>query len=286
MPDQLIPTDSDKAVRIYRVNPWSRVFVWSIMGPMLVILSVPLFVPGVREVGIFMSLFGVLVAVGTDRLVSYARLELSQAGVRARAFRETVETTWPNIARVRLDHGAEGFVTQAPMEGAGAQRMAAGSGVMMNGVPLYDAEQRRLMEERRFIPLKPFAWHLRHGDLAAEIQRFAPSLHLPEQLAAELLPKPPKPPRTPAQRRKLWLFWLTMAAILIPLILLGIFAPRLYRNLEALIWSVLLPCAALHSLHGAWQSFRRGAIFLGICLVVSALMLLCFALLSIGQLIS
>ena len=59
------------------------------------------------------------------------------------------------------------------------------------GEALYDAEQQTLFAELRFIPIEAFAWHLRHGELRADIARFAP--HLQEVLASLDRPDQPSP---------------------------------------------------------------------------------------------
>ena len=72
------------------------------------------------------------------------------------------------IERLRLDKGREGFVVRDPLEGPATSRLASIRGFWIVGVPMYDAEQQRLMAGHRFIPIDPFAYLLRNGALPVD----------------------------------------------------------------------------------------------------------------------
>jgi hypothetical protein len=62
------------------------------------------------------------------------------------------------------------------MASGGARRLATASTGPFSGVTLYDAHQRALLAEHRFIPIEAFAYFLEQGDLREAIARHAPGL--------------------------------------------------------------------------------------------------------------
>ena len=111
------------------------------------------------------------------RMLRFTRFELSQSGVRLYQIGYTLETGWDNVAALYDVRGAQGLVLHRPMEDRGASVLSAfrntGAGA---GMRLYGPEQVRLLAERRFIPIEPFAHSLKHGRLREELRRYAPSI--------------------------------------------------------------------------------------------------------------
>jgi hypothetical protein len=163
-------------ISVYHVSPWRRWMLWLVVGPILLFLMIAsAFVPWQdAKVYLITAALLFLVLLPFDWLVRWTRLELSPNGVRLRQFAYTLDTAWSNIGNLSMVRGREGFVTKEPMSGKGAARLAAFRGPA--GMTLFDREQRQLVGQRRFIPIEAFAWHIRHGNLGADIARFAPDL--------------------------------------------------------------------------------------------------------------
>ncbi|HEV2747584.1 MAG TPA: hypothetical protein VGW34_09840 [Allosphingosinicella sp.] len=117
-----------------------------------------------------------LIVLPFQIIIDRTRLELSPQGARLRQAGYELAAKWSDIADIRLQRGREGLITAQPMRNGGAARLALFRGVGIPLIPLYDADQRQLLAERRLIPIEAFAWHLRHGALADDIAGFAPHL--------------------------------------------------------------------------------------------------------------
>ncbi|HJT80651.1 MAG TPA: hypothetical protein VJ719_05590 [Chthoniobacterales bacterium] len=166
---------------VYHVSPWRRWLLWFVIGPfLLVFVLAAIFVPAL-DARVLLTTAGLvfLVVMPFDWIARWTRLELSPHGVRMRQFGYTLETPWTNIAEMRLRQGREGFVTKEPMTGKGAAVLSSFRGLGVGRTRFYDDEQRELLGQRRFIPIEPFAWHLRHGKLADDIARRAPEIGWP-----------------------------------------------------------------------------------------------------------
>jgi hypothetical protein len=105
-------------------------------------------------------------------VVGYTRLFLTPAGLELRQLGYRLRTTWDNIQEIRLDRFCEGLVLRHPLEGGG--RLALKAGLLLPG--WYRGWQAEKVRSGLWIPLDPFAWHLRHGNLLEEMRRFAPEL--------------------------------------------------------------------------------------------------------------
>ena len=272
-------------VRVYGPSPWIRILFWGLFGPLSLGFVSLLFVPGAREAGYILAPLGVLLALSLHWLFSRTRLELSPDGIRACNPGQTVETSWANVSGVRPGGPQPGFTTNVPLEGKGADRLAAYSGLTMNGAPMYDPETLAWVAARRFIPLRSFGWHLKHGDLVSEVERFAPHVHLREALVAARQPKPAGAARkgaTPWQR----LAGVGVALSIVGLVALMVCFPKMGSHLYALILSLLFPVSALRTFLAALGMFRKGAVFMGVLLVLLSGMLLVLTVLPLAALLS
>ena len=272
-------------VRVYGPSPWIILLFWGLFGPMALFFVATLFIPGAREAGYFLAPFGVLIAFSVQWFLSRTRLELSPDGIRSRSPGQTVETSWANVSGVRLGGMQPGFTTNEPMNGKGAHRLAAYSGLTMNGAPMYDSETRAWVEARRFIPLKPFGWHLKHGDLVGEVGRLAPQVHLQEALVAARQPKPAGAART-GDTRATWLIVLGSVLLAGGFVALIVHFPKMGHHLYALLLCLAFPILALQTFLAALSMFRKRAIFMGILLVLLSMVWLLSTFAPLGALLS
>lgn len=104
-------------------------------------------------------------------VVGYTRLFLSPSGLEVRQLGYRLRTTWDNIQEIRLDRFCEGLVLRRPLESGG---LALKVGFLLPG--WYRGWQAEMVRSGLWIPLDPFAWHLRRGNLLEEMRRFAPAL--------------------------------------------------------------------------------------------------------------
>ena len=109
------------------------------------------------------------------------RLVLSDDGIQLHQFGFTLETAWDNIESLYNVPGQEGLVLHRPMEGRGASRLAALRNTHVQGARMYSEEQIQLIGEQRFIPLSPFAYWLKKGQLRDDLARRAPTMTLLEK---------------------------------------------------------------------------------------------------------
>ena len=162
--------------RVYHVSPMRYYMPWFIFGPMILLFLLLVFDPKNSAAGILLALIFFICALGTQWLIGRARLEVSEAGIRLIQVGYTLETSWANITHLRMDRGREGFITREPMQGKGVKRLASVSSFGLDGASLYDSQQRSLLEGHRLIPIEAFVWHIKHGALGADLERFAPHL--------------------------------------------------------------------------------------------------------------
>jgi len=109
-------------------------------------------------------------------IVRYTRLTISPDGVEVRQFGWTVGAAWDNVAALCLDPGAQGLELRRPMTGWGAKILAGGNAMVSRMVMFYPPEHKKLVDEHRWIPVEPFGWWFRHGQLRQDIARHAPWL--------------------------------------------------------------------------------------------------------------
>ena len=261
--------------RVYRLSPPRRYAFWFFAGPLLLVFGlVLLLVPIGRDSAVVFVLMAMLAAggLGLQWWLSRIRLELSPEQVRVKQMADALETPWSNVIGIRLDRGREGFITRDPMEGRGAANLAALRGLAYNGVPTYDEPQRDLMAQRRLIPFDGFAWHARHGNLLADIARYAPHL----KADCDAGPRPALA-RTPQQRRE---NWYVVAGILIGAP--ALIAAMLNNRVWPFVLAALVLFGALRSALSARNSFLNGAKVLGLICAVGALMFGIFGLAQIA----
>lgn len=266
--------------RIYLVSALRRSLLWWILGPFL-LLSLGLFVFGPdenRRAGLVLCLVFAPFLIWWHWYIGRVRLELSAQGVTHRQGRHVLHAEWRDVESVRLDRGREGFVTRVPMEGPAAERLAAFRGLWVSGVPFYDGSQQLLLGERRFIPIDPFACHLRSGRLLSDLDELAPELGRVTRAAfeeqarkARLTPPPPSPQQ---QMKRLRLFLLVSV-----LVGLGIWMAMAPDSAVARTAGKALHFAAAVGLLGwslisVWSSrnaFRAGLKLLAILFAVMAI---------------
>jgi hypothetical protein len=186
----MVITDTTRTVRTYHISPRRRWLLWYILGPIILSL-IWLAIEGnsteARSLLIAAALVGCIGILFQVIVVDRATLQLSSQGVRLRQTGYTLVAPWSTIVGFRLQPGREGFITREPIDGRGPGVLGCVRGVAVPpGLPMYDAEQQRLLAERRFIPIEAFAWHLHHGQMREDIVRDAPHL-------AHLLPSAPGP---------------------------------------------------------------------------------------------
>lgn len=173
-------TDATRTVRTYHIGPRRRWLLWYILGP--IIVSLILLGTGgepteLRAFLITAALVGCIGILFQLVIVDRVTLQLSPQGVRLRQAGYTLVAPWSIIVDIRLQPGREGFITREPIDGPGPGVLRRFRGVAVApGLPMYDAEQQRLLSERRFIPIEAFGWHLHHGKMREDIVRDAPQL--------------------------------------------------------------------------------------------------------------
>ena len=235
-----------------------RPLLWYIIGPIVAVfvIGAALF-PGKKGIALLATAgIIVLIILPFQWIVDRTRLEISPQGVCLRQTGYMLEKAWPEVTGMRLMRGSEGFITSTPLTGKGAQRLASLRGFGMIGAPLYDAEQQTLLAERRFIPIEAFAWHLRHGELRADIARFAP--HLREALVS--LDGPDQ--RSP--RKPTWKILALLSSVLLGAIALAASPKAIQDQIIGPAGLVFIPLFALRGAYSAWNSFRTRAWFLGV----------------------
>lgn len=182
-------------------------------------------------------------------LVARTYVALTPAGVELHQLGMQMRAAWPDVAELSVRRGREGFVVREPLEGAGAARFAALRNVGAFGAPLYDDEQRALLQERRFIPIEAFAWHLRYGTLAQQVARLAPHVRVADE------------PAVPARANAAGLAW---AALLIALGLgLALATPDHAATAAAVVQALAAPFALLGSGINAVRSLRSRVFLVG-----------------------
>ena len=268
--------------RVYGPSPWICLVFWGLFGPLALGFVAMLFFPAAREAGYILAPLGVIIAFGVRWFLAGTRLELSPEGIRSRNPGQTVETSWANLSGVLLGGDQPGFTTHEPMEGKGAYRLAAYSGLTINGAPTYDAETRAWVVAQRFIPLKSFGWHLKHGDLVSEVARLAPQVHLPEALVVARQPKPPGKKPTPAQ----WLIFVGVMLSIGGFVVVTSYFPNVGRRCYSALLLLMFLISGLRTFVAALSMFRKRAVFMGILLVLLSGVLLILAVLPLAALLS
>lgn len=140
---------------VYHISPLRRFVMLIVFSPFLLVFA-PLMLSakrGERELGLLMFAFlGTLVLIMQLLFIERAKLTLSPAGVKLKQTGYKLETSWENIAGLRLARGSEAFITGAPMTGKGASLLAWTSNVGVAGAAFYDQQQRGLLQAGQLIP--------------------------------------------------------------------------------------------------------------------------------------
>ncbi len=169
---------------VYHISPLRRFGLWIAFSPiMLACLAPLLFVRSRGDLGdaelkglLMCAFLGTLGLIMQLLFMDRAKLTLSPAGVKLKQTGYKLETSWENIVGLRLERGSEAFITGAPLTGKGASLLAWTSNVGVAGAAFYDQRQRELLQAGQLIPIEAFGWHFKHGNLSADIARYAPHL--------------------------------------------------------------------------------------------------------------
>lgn len=162
--------------RVYRLSPRRRAILygsWALLGLPLLVGGMVTGEPGLLVGGVLVSAVMLPLLLWVDFA---AKLIVSADGIETRQVGARLQSSWANVAGLRLVPGSEGFVLREPMSGSGPQRFAGASQVRFQGAALYDDVRLQLISERRFIPIEAFAYWWTRGDLRAAIARAAPDL--------------------------------------------------------------------------------------------------------------
>ncbi len=165
-----------------------------------VLIALPMFIGGIvsGEAGLFVAamMMSLIYAPLVYGVCVYTRLIISPEGVDLRQMGFRLQSSWDNIEALDRTPGQEGFVLREPMEGKGAVRLANTSGVriVVSGaaMPAYTGGRQDLVAQLRFIPIEPFAYWMKKGDLGDVISHFAPRLidgqPIPPRIVAPPMP--------------------------------------------------------------------------------------------------
>jgi len=162
--------------RVYRLSPRRRALLygsWALFGLPLLIGGIVTGEQGLLFAGFLVSAIMLPLMMWVDLS---AKLIVSAEGIETRQVGARLQSSWANVAGLRLVPGSEGFVLRAPMSGRGAQRFAGAAHVRIRGAALYDESRLQLIDELRFIPIEAFAYWLKRGDLREILARVAPDL--------------------------------------------------------------------------------------------------------------
>ncbi len=273
--------------RVYHISPWRFLWIWLPFGPIaLVFLGAGAFSHVPKEQAEFLiggALFlGVTLCIHV--LVRFARLELSEQGIRLRQFGYRLESPWSDLSDLWLDRGHEGLITSRPVGGKGQALLASSAHAvtgMFLGAGPYTAEQQALLDEWRLIPIEAFAWHVRHGKLRSDLEHFAP--HLRTVLAHSDAPAPapstatPHPPTSRQPRPKAtFRQWATFLLIILGIasLLAFAFTSKSHEQIAYRISGILFPASLALSMGiGARGCFRIGSWLAGTGLVLVAILL-------------
>lgn len=240
--------------RTYGISPRRR----NVMIGLWLIMTLPLAIPGMvlGEPGLLVSavlITAIMVPIFT-LAIRAARLHLTDAGIELHQLGMRVATTWDNVAGMRTVRGREGIVLHRPLEGKGAERMAATASVRFKGASFYDEEQQQLIAEHRFLPIEAFAYWLEHGDLRAVLAERVPALSVPEAFT------PVAPPKLP--RRTLAMIVAIIAAALAAGIAAALASPETQARIDQIVavpLGLAMVVYAVVNVVAAARYFRRGS---------------------------
>ncbi len=242
---------------------------WAIFGPFASAMAVAGAISkgGDQVAGWAVAGFLLLLGTGVHWLVSRARLEVSAAGVKLRQIGYTLETAWTNVETLRMDKGQEGFVTREPIKSRGAELLSSMRGVAfgLGRMPIYDGTARQLLRQHRYIPIEAFAWHVRHGELADDLNRLAPHVRTSSAAAPKVKP-------TPQQKRQdriaLAVIFGFTAVVLITVLLIPAAA---YPHVIPGLWALFTTFFAAQAVWFARIAIRSGTKWLALLYVFAAI---------------
>lgn len=148
--------------KVYHISPLRRCVLLIAFTPIF-LLFIPLLTSPVaseRFAGLFAGAFLAAIGLIGQFIIERSKLTISPEGVKLNQTTFSIETTWENIAELRMTRGIERFVTVEPPTGKGLWQID----LFLKG------------NGEKSIPIDAFAWHIRRGKLAEEIARFAPDL--------------------------------------------------------------------------------------------------------------
>lgn len=186
--------------RVYRLSPRRRAILygsWALFAVPLLIGGLLAGEPGLLVAGVLVSAIMLPLMLWVDLA---AKLILTAEGIETRQVGARLQSSWANVAGLRLVPGSEGFVLREPMSGSGPQRFASASHVRIRGAALYDDVRLQLISELRFIPIEAFAYWLKQGDLREAIARVAPDLESRTDPSGGPVPGTQGPERTSKSR--------------------------------------------------------------------------------------
>lgn len=190
--------------RVYRLSPRRRALMygsWAVFAVPLLIGGLVTGEPGLLVGGVLVSAIMLPLLLWVDLA---AKLIVTADGIETRQVGARLQSSWANVAGLRLVPGSEGFILREPMSGTGPQRFAGASQVRFQGAAFYDDVRLQLIRELRFIPIEAFAYWWKRGDLRATILRFAPDLEARTEASGGPLPGTQAPDR-PSRSRTLLL---------------------------------------------------------------------------------
>ncbi len=165
---------------VYHVRPIRQglfLLPWGLIALPMLVAGIVANAPALFAVVILISLIWAPLAYA---ICIHTRLILSAEGVDLRQLGYRLQSTWDNIESLDTTPRAEGFVLREPLAGKGAIRLANASGVRIvvggAAMPAYTGGRQDLVAQLRFMPIEPFAYWMKKGDLASVITQHAPRL--------------------------------------------------------------------------------------------------------------
>lgn len=272
---------SPRDVRVYHISIWRYLVMWWFLGPFILLgLGIAIFAdPKMQGAGIIIVLLMLPFALLWHWLARRTKLTIAAQGLRSSEFGGALEVAWSEITGFRGDRGHEGFLTSQPMQGKGVENL------LRHGNPMgaYDEQDLRWISERRYIPMRVFACHLRQGDLLGVIANYAP--HLKEPLQAVHAPPPPRPSPTPQDKRRNRLAAAIIAASMAWGFILIWKGDQWQAWFFSVAYSLLDPLLAVAAGVSAWVCLRRRQWLMGVTSLVFFLIMFGWTLQHWSQLI-
>ncbi|MGH8020129.1 MAG: hypothetical protein ACREIA_17990, partial [Opitutaceae bacterium] len=178
-----------------------------------------------------------------------------------------LETMWDNVESL-VREGGVGLLLKRPLACRGAHTLAAFSG---GSIGAHTPAEAGFIYARRYVPLKPFAYWLRHGDLESELRARVPAL-------AEVSVSEPEP--GPHARGRKWLAGTATALLIAAGIFAGLFlgdSPAFNRVMTYALGGSFL-VLGVSGIAGAVGMFRRRHFLAGALWSLGGVMLVLLSL--------